>query len=83
MEAISRNLATIHDYPIKTPLRVDFDNVSFKATKPDLLKHYRSKVGAGILNVILTKENGKFNGKGYFVCQEVSTAEKLIKYEGE
>jgi len=47
------------------------------------LKHYRSKVGAGILNVILTKENGKFNGKGYFVCQEVSTAEKLIKYEGE
>lgn len=64
-------------------MRVDFSNVSFQATKQDLLKHYRSKVGAGVLNVILTKESGKFNGKGYIVCQEVSIAEKLIKYEGE
>jgi hypothetical protein len=56
--------------------------MSFKATKQEILKHYRSKVGKGILNVIMTKEDGKFIGEGYFVCKEVSTAEKLIKYEG-
>lgn len=57
--------------------------MSFKATKQEILKHYRSKLGKGLLNVIMTKEDGKFIGEGYFVCKEVSTAEKLIKYEGE
>lgn len=59
----------LHEYPVKTPLRVDFENVSFKAIKQDILKHYRGKVGAGVLNVILSKENGKFNGSGYIVCK--------------
>lgn len=33
LEAISHNTANLHDYPLKTPLRVDFDNMMFKASK--------------------------------------------------
>lgn len=59
--AISRNLETLGDYPLKTPLRVDFSNMNFKLTKDDVLKHYASKI-KGILNVIFTKKEGRFNG---------------------
>jgi hypothetical protein len=57
--------------------------MTFKATKQDILKHYRSKIGNGILNAILTQESGKFTGDGTIICKEVSVAEKLVKYEGE
>lgn len=32
---------------------------------------------------MLTFENGKFIGEGYFVLKEVSVGEKIVKYEGE
>ena len=71
--AISRNLQTLGDYPLKMPLRVDFSNMNFRLTKEDLLKHYKSKV-KGILNVILIKKEGRFNGEGYIVVEDVNAA---------
>lgn len=35
------------------------------------------------MNVVMTKDNNRFTGEGYFVCQDVGVAEKLTKYEGE
>jgi hypothetical protein len=71
--AISRNLETLGDYPLKQPLRVDFSNMNFRLTKDDILKHYSSKI-KGIFNVILIKKEGKFNGDGYFVVQDSNVA---------
>lgn len=70
---IARNLETLGDYPLNTPLRVDFFNMNFRLTKDDVLKHYASKI-KGILNVILIKKDGKPNGQGYFVVQDANIA---------
>ncbi len=83
LEAIAKNLALLKEYPLNTPVRVDFFNMTFKASKPEILKHYRSKVGNVLLNVIMLQKNGLFKGEGYFVCKDVSAVEKLIKHEGE
>ena len=47
--------------------------MNFRLTKEDLLKHYKSKV-KGILNVILIKKEGRFNGEGYIVVEDVNAA---------
>jgi hypothetical protein len=48
-------MATLKIFPIQTPMRVDFSNFNYKARKDQILKHFRSKVSDGILNVITYK----------------------------
>jgi len=48
--------------------------MNIKANKNQVLKHYRSKISKGILNVVLSKQDDDFIGDGYFVLDEVSTA---------
>jgi hypothetical protein len=83
LEAIAKNLAHLKEYPLNTPVRVDFFNMNFKTSKPEILKHYRTKVGNALLNVVMLPKNALFKGEGYFVTKDALVAEKLIKHEGE
>lgn len=69
-------------YPLASPLRVHFYNVSYFTKKDDILNFATAKV-SGIINLVtFTNEKG-FNGKGYFVVENSQVAESLVRLEGQ
>jgi hypothetical protein len=65
-------------YPSTGPFRVHFKNVGYFSKREEVFNWFKAKV-PGVLNLIFFNNEKGFNGRGYFIVDNIKSGEQLIK----